>query len=66
MAVSAVCGVQTAPGPAESAMNTDGHGLHLLRAQVSAAMLGSVSGPHARLLCSLLPKGKVRVVVFMG
>lgn len=48
-------------------MNIDGHGLlHLLRAWSSEAMLGSVPGPQACLLCSLLPQGKVRVVVFMG
>lgn len=28
--------------------------------------VGSVPGPQACLLCSLLPQGKVRVVVFMG
>lgn len=47
-------------------MSTDICSLHLLPAQVSEARLGSASGPHAGLLHPLLPKGKVRAVVFMG
>lgn len=50
----------------QQSRNPDICSLHLLPAQVSKARLGSASGPHTCLLHPLLPKGKVRAVVFMG
>lgn len=50
----------------QGTVSTDIWSLHLLPAQVSEARLGSGSGLHACLLHPLPPKGKVRVVVFMG
>lgn len=50
----------------QGTVSNDIWSLHLLPAQVSEARLGSGSGPHACLLHPLLPKGKVRAVVFMG